>query len=251
MKPGAGERRAGAMGMNRDAMAFVLVAGLASFAGPSFAGASGGPRPQVAVAEPAADAGRVHRGDAVRHDFELRNAGTAPLRVIDAMPACACEAVTFDRLIAPGATGLVHVTLDTSAFTGPIAKGVSVDTDDPDTPRIELILHAQVQPWIAVAPGFARFTAVHGMPAAESFEATLTAPDGQPFEITSVDASFPWLVASFHASDSRPGTWLVDVRLGTDAPVGPISGYVVVQTTHPRQARVEIPVSGFVKPPPH
>ena len=38
------------------------------------------------------------------------------------------------------------------------------------------------------------------------------------------------------------------MTLSKEAPVGPVADHVLVRTNHPKQKRIEIPVSGFVRP---
>jgi hypothetical protein len=123
-------------------------------------------RPRLVVPEAVWDAGKVAPGDMIVHDFELRNEGTAPLNVTDVRPACGCTVAEFDATIAPGATGKVHAVLDPSSFKGAIAKGITVLTDDPAQPRIELTVKATVEPLINVDPGWARSDADERVPSA-------------------------------------------------------------------------------------
>jgi hypothetical protein len=48
--------------------------------------------------------------------------------------------------------------------------------------------------------------------------------------------------------DVKVKQWRVETKLSSDAPVGPLAGYVTVHTNHAKQKVVEIPVSGFVRP---
>jgi len=85
---------------------------------------------------------------------------------------------------------------------------------------------------------------------------SLSATDGQPFDITGVDSPMPALKVTYHEAtgkdrqpDAKGKQWRVDMALSNDtAPVGAIATYVTVHTTHPKQKLVEIPVSGFVRP---
>ncbi|MFP5289067.1 MAG: DUF1573 domain-containing protein, partial [Thermoanaerobaculia bacterium] len=95
-------------------------------------------KPKAVAVEPIKDVGNVAKGEKIAHDFILRNDGDAPLEITQVHPACGCTVVEFDKTIAPGKTGKVHAVVDTSTFNGAIAKGVTVFTNDTDTPQIEL-----------------------------------------------------------------------------------------------------------------
>jgi hypothetical protein len=102
--------------------------------------------PALAVASPTIDVGTVHRGEKIEARFALRNDGAATLSIREARPACGCTVATFDREIAPGGAGEVHATVDTSRFSGPITKTVSVVTNDPSHPETTLTIKAVVAP---------------------------------------------------------------------------------------------------------
>lgn len=216
---------------------------------------SGAPHGKAVVTEPIKEAGSVAKGDKVTEDFEIRNDGPAPLTISDVKASCGCTVASFDKTIPPGKSGKVHVVVDTVTFTGPIAKGVTVYTDDPTNPRIELTVRAKVDPYIEVKPGYARYVTVRGEPKEGTIVQTLYATDGAPMDIVKVDSPFPYLTVSFREAqegerlpDVKAKQWRVETLLSNDAPIGPIAGYVTVHTTHAKQKLVEIPVSGFVRP---
>jgi hypothetical protein len=212
--------------------------------------------PKAVALEPIKDIGTVAKGEKITYDFVIRNEGTAPLEITEVRPACGCTVADFDKTIAPGATGKVHVAIDTTTFAGPIAKGVTVFTNDVETPQIELTVKASVQPVIGVKPGYARYIIVQGETKEGTIEQTLWATDGAPMEIVKVDSPFPYLKVAFR--EAKPDEqvpeakgakqWKVSMTLDRDAPVGALAEYVRVTTTHPKQKLVEIPISGFVRP---
>jgi hypothetical protein len=212
-------------------------------------------KPKAVAVEPIKDAGNVAKGEKIAHDFILRNDGDAPLEITQVHPACGCTVVEFDKTIAPGKTGKVHAVLDTSTFSGAIAKGVTVFTNDTDNPQIELTVRAKVEPFIAVKPGYARYLTVQGEPLEGNIAQTLWATDGAPFEVVKVDSPYPFLKTSFREAkpeerlpEVEGKQWKIEMLLANDAQVGPLAEYVTVHTNHPKQKIVQIPVSGFVRP---
>ena len=217
-------------------------------------GATGGPK--ASVAEPIKDMGVVPKGDKIAHDFEIRNEGTAPLEISEVRPACGCTVAKFDRTIAPGQTGKVSLEIDTATFNGPVSKGVTVFTSDPATPQIELTVRADVEPFIAVKPGYARYITVQGEKEKGHIVQTLWAPDGAPLEVVKVESPYPFLKTEVHEATAEermtdaPGRqWKIDMTLDHDAaPVGALAGFLLVHVNHPKQKLVQIPISGFVRP---
>ncbi|HEY3571326.1 MAG TPA: DUF1573 domain-containing protein [Thermoanaerobaculia bacterium] len=212
-------------------------------------------KPKATVAEPVKDAGTVPKGEKIINDFVIKNEGDADLQITNVQPACGCTVAQFDKVIKPGATGKVHAEVDSSTFNGPISKGVSVFTNDPDHPQIELTVHANVQPYIAVKPGYARYITVQGEPQEGNIVQTLWAPDGASWDITGADSPYPYLTVTYHEAkpeerlpEAKGKQWKVEMKLSNNAKVGPLADYVTVHTNHPKQKVVQIPVSGFVRP---
>ncbi|RPH53759.1 DUF1573 domain-containing protein, partial [bacterium] len=165
-------------------------------------------KPKAVAVEPIKDAGNVPKGDKIIHDFVIRNDGDAPLEITQVHPACGCTVVEFDKTIAPGQTGKIHAVLDTSTFNGAISKGVSVFTNDTDTPQIELTVRAKVEPFIAVKPGYARYITVQGEQKEGTITQTLWATDGAPLDVVKVESPYPFLKTSFR--EAKPEERLAD-----------------------------------------
>ncbi len=222
---------------------------------PDATGKPAASKPKAVAVEPVADVGTVAKGDNVNHDFIIQNDGAAPLEIDKVQPACGCTVASFDKSIAPGKTGVVHLVVDTSTFNGPIAKGVTVYTNDSDTPQIQLTIKAKVEPYISVKPGYARYIVVQGEPMDGTIAQLLWSSDGTPFDVISAESQIPALKVSFREAtekerlpDIKGKQWRVEMLLSNNAPVGPLTNYVTVHTNHPKQKIVQIPVSGFVRP---
>lgn len=199
----------------------------------------------------------VAKGDTLVHTFEIRNDGDAPLEIANVRPACGCTVAEYDEKIAPGQTGSIHAKLDTSDFSGPISKSIAVFTNDPENPKLQLVVKAKVQPFIAVTPGFARYVYVRGEPI-KPIPQTLWAEDGQPMKVTKVSAPYDFLKLSHRPateaesnSKGKGQQWVVSIELEPNAPVGALREFITVETDHPRQKSVRIPLSGFVRPRQH
>lgn len=107
---------------------------------------------------------------------------------------------------------------------------------------------------VAAVPGYARYITVQGARPG-TVSQILFAVDGADFAVTGVDSPYPFLAASWREAaeaEREPGVagrqWVVAMTIGPDAPVGPLGALLAVRVTHPKQERVQIPVSGFVRP---
>jgi hypothetical protein len=140
-------------------------------------------------------------------------------------------------------------------MTGPIAKTVTVYTNDHVNPSLQLTIKAEVRPFLIIQPGYARFTSVvHGEGPHDSSQ-ILWSDDFDGLKVLGVETPEPWIHADFHeataderSEDGQGPQWIVDVRLDSDAPTGPVADYVNVKTNHPEQPVARIAVSGFIRP---
>lgn len=237
-------------------VAGALAAGLPFVAPAAQEAAPADAKPKAHVAQPVHDAGTVAPGKEVIHDFVVENQGTAPLEITDVRPACGCTVAQFDRVIAPGASGKVHAVLDTSTFAGAISKGVTVLTNDPVRPSIQLTVKANVEPHLMVNPGYARFLQPQ-LSDPGVVEQRLWTKSFDELEILEVTSPYPFLTVTHeriesaedrHEDGAGPQHQLTFVLDYTEAPVGALGEYVTVRTNHPVQPEVKIPVSGFVRP---
>ena len=109
--------------------------------------------PRLTLVEPIKDFGTVPKGREDRLGFEIKNTGTADLEILAAKPACGCTVADFDKVIKPGQTGKVTAHVDTTNFAGPIAKAVTLETNDPTTPNAQVTITADRE---AVRRGLSR-----------------------------------------------------------------------------------------------
>ncbi len=216
------------------ALSFVLVAL------PAIAAA-----PRAVVEKPVVDVGKVKKGEPIRHEFVIRNAGDAPLEISEVKPSCGCTVAEYDKVIAPGATGRVKMVVETDSFGGGIAKSVTAFTNDVTNPRLNLVVKAIISEPVVARPGYARFMTVHGQPADPNVQ-TVSATDGSEIEVLSVASPYSFLEATHRREED--GAWRVELSLDRGAPVGSLADYVVVTTNHPEQRQVKIAVSGLVRP---
>jgi hypothetical protein len=221
---------------------------------PAPAATPAGPAPRLVVAEPIIDGGEVSKGEKVRVDFLLENQGEADLEIVDARPSCGCTVASFDKKIAPGAKGKIHAELDTIDFQGPVAKTITVLSNDPTNPRLTLTIKAKIQPHIAVAPGYARYIYVQTLEPG-MVPQTLWALDYEDFKLLEVKSPYPFVTTTFReaADDEKKPEgvgrqWRIEMTIQPDAAVGPLREFLVVTTNHPKQKEVRIPISGFVRP---
>ncbi len=241
--------------MRRSTYILVLFAVALAIALTVTAEGEGGPR--AVPAEPVVDFEVVPKGEVIVHEFVIKNEGNAVLELTDVKPACGCTVARFDRRIEPGKSGTVKATVKTDNFSGPIAKSIAVFTNDPANPKLQLVVKAEVKPYVAVVPGYARYNYVQGEPVGAIYQ-TLWATDGSDVNIASVKPPYDHLKVSYReaAEDERHPKgegkqWRLEVTLDPQSPVGALRDYVEVRLDRGKQKVAKIPISGFVRPRQH
>lgn len=211
-------------------------------------------QPRLVAPEPVLDAGTVARGERVTADFRIDNQGEADLVIKSVQPACGCTVASFDSRIAPGESGRVRAVVDTETFAGPIAKSVTVLSNDPVSPRLLLTVKVDVRAHVLVQPAYARLLHTRTL-APPTTGLTVASPDRDDLRILEVVTPEKWVSA-----EVRPATeaeriaegigeqWRIVVGLDAAAPVGPLRDFLEVRTNHPGQAKLLVPLSGMVRP---
>ncbi|HEV2718421.1 MAG TPA: DUF1573 domain-containing protein, partial [Thermoanaerobaculia bacterium] len=215
--------------------------------------------PRLTIVEPVKDYGTIPKGDKLEWAFLVKNTGDADLQIIAAKPGCGCTVTDFDKVIKPGTTGKVTAHVDTTAFAGPIAKSVTLETNDPNTPTAQLTIHAIVKPFVEAYPaGFTRFNLLQGD--ADTQTVTLYSEEDEPFEIKNIEVPGDWVKATFSKIEKKEdlapnvgkagqNQYKVAITVGgPDAKIGPLADRIRVFTNSKHQPEYSISISGVVRP---
>jgi len=101
--------------------------------------------PRLTFEHRAFDFGEVLQGKIVEHRFTFSNTGDAELVIRDATTPCGCTVVLPDKKqLAPGETGHLDVTYDSAARSGDVERIITVTSNDPVEPELELTVTAHV-----------------------------------------------------------------------------------------------------------
>ncbi len=102
--------------------------------------------PTIYVAMPVYDFGSVTEGIAVTHTFILKNTGDDVLEISGVRASCGCTTAELATdSIEPGESVDLEVLVDTAGFGGTISKSITVYSNDPETPVLNLRVTGQVQ----------------------------------------------------------------------------------------------------------
>ena len=109
------------------------------------------------------DFGLVNEGTPLKHIFEVRNKGTAPLVLSEVRTSCGCTQATLGTsTLAPGSSGPLEVSMDTHFARGQESRNMTVISNDPLHPTSTLEITYNVQPLLGLDRSYLHLTATHG-----------------------------------------------------------------------------------------
>lgn len=214
--------------------------------------------PRLTIVEPIKDFGVVPKGQKLDWSFEIRNTGTSDLEILAAKPGCGCTVADFDKIIKPGQSGKVTAHVDTSTFAGPIAKPVTLETNDASTPNAQLTIAATVKPYVDAYPaGFVRYNILQGD--TEKQTLTLYSEDETPFEIVKIETPQEWIKVDHRKAEGndinkgigRAGQaqYKLDITVGgPETRIGPLAEKIHIITNSKYQPDYWVSVSGVIRP---
>jgi uncharacterized protein DUF1573 len=186
-----------------------------------------GPAPMIEIAESTRDGGAVEEGTVVKFRFVVANHGKAPLEIPQVKPSCGCTVPQWDKLIEPGKEGVIEAEMRTIGFRGSVLKHLTVTTNDPQHPQLELTLTAKITPLVQVSPAVIALVTIEDQPVRQVF--TLERNGGQPMKIQQVVVNQDSVKTELKPL-SGDGRFELTATIGTDAPWGRTSIPITLRT---------------------
>ncbi len=101
--------------------------------------------PKAVVEQNTVDFGEILEMQNVEHTFFIKNAGNAELQILRVKPSCGCSVAEYDKVVAPGQMGKVHIKIDGKKIgAGAFDKGFMVKTNDPANEQFNLSVKGTV-----------------------------------------------------------------------------------------------------------
>lgn len=107
--------------------------------------------PKLVVDQATHDLGRVFEDQALRHTFEIKNTGDAPLVIKDIDLDCACSVADYDKTIPPGGAGKIVFSIKPFSVLHQFCKKGKILSNDP-TGDVTLQLCGVAVPFIEIQP---------------------------------------------------------------------------------------------------
>ena len=120
-------------------------------------GADGAAAARLSAEPPAFDFGEVRPEKTLQKEIVLRNVGDADLVIANVSTTCDCTVVgSYVKKLAPGASTSLRIQLTTPAAAGRTEQAVTIESNDPERPRVEVPVAATVTAPAARTRGAAR-----------------------------------------------------------------------------------------------
>lgn len=226
--------------MRTAALFWLLLSPIAATPAPAIAQEG---QPRLVVNNPTVNFGTVEQGSPAQGIFELKNEGSASLKILGVQPACGCTAAMMDSNdIAPGQTAQLKATLSTTEFSGHQAKKIRLTTNDPEKRSVELTIEGEILPLITVEPPRLYLRKLDsGKEWSQSFTVKLK-PELNA-QITEVKAGSDKVQLALSEIENGKK---VTVTLAPNLPLGVFSDQIVVATSSTKAPMVRIPIFAYV-----
>jgi len=190
------------------------------------------------------DFGTIER-DTLRYAFKFKNAGNSTLEIKSVQPGCNCTVIPdYDKKVEPGKEGQIKIELDTSKFNGHVAKGVTVTSNDPNNPILQLSVTANIEVELEVIPQPEIWFNQLQPNTATNQTVEIKSMMTDPLVVEKVESSVPWLTAAVVASTSNSA----QIEVSTKPPLasGMQTGKITAHTTYKKFKDVVITVTAQV-----
>jgi len=202
------------------------------------------------------DFGQIRDEKPVTFGFKFKNASKdRTVTIKNVQTTCGCTTPTLEKkTYAPGEGSRLDVTFNPLDRFGRERKVITLETDDPDAPRIEIAVVAQVLPRILIEPlsiflGEVRFDNVVGTVRPMRLQVSSRIPGFQVKSARVLDERFTFRELKKEEVRTSEGEkllrWIWELSLEQNVPIGTVQTNVVIETNDATRGRIELPVYLF------
>lgn len=192
------------------------------------------------------------------HDFVLRNVGDAPLRLTKGSTTCSCVLSELKQSeVPPGGSTTVTLQWKSKGVGGDYQQNGTVLTNDPDTPRVKLLVSGRFVSALRANPSEVQLSSV---PQSESTSADvrICSQRPEPLKIAGCEYSDPTLAKFFEVTltpltpeqlkeeDDAQSGFQMRIAVKSGLPLGAFRQTITVKTNVEKRPTLEVPVQGQV-----
>lgn len=139
----------------------------------------------------------------------------------------------------------IDIAYDGSLPVGTFNERLTILTDNPDSPKVQVSLRGKVVGSVRVVPNTVTLGVIKG-DTLPTRTIHVSAASGKDFQITGLEATSP-LIAAEYTKDETSNRYTVTVTLTAKPPAGAFSEKLRIKTNDPSENLVEIPVYGHMR----
>lgn len=147
--------------------------------------------------------------------------------------------------IPPGGVGEVKATFSSKGYQGTVKKSLTVETNDPDNPKVSLSILGEVIAEVMVTPRHVNFRNVSKDAPPKPIRLEVRVREGKGLKIQDVSADNPAIVLKEEKRTENEATYAVS--LAEKVPTGRLSGKILVTTNSKKSPKTEVPFYAFVE----
>ncbi len=201
-----------------------------------------GTEPRATIKETTFDFGKIFEDRALTHTFMVENTGSAPLRVEDVDPDCACTVASYDKTIPPGREGAITLTIKPFSVIHQFKKETKIRLNDPERPMLQLVMTGVALPFIEIHPS--HIVRLRGSPGEDvKGQVHFISHLPVPWEITEYRTTIPDKVTVSLKPEVPGKKYVLEVR-NKSREAGPYAGLVELFTTSKERPRLIVRVFG-------
>jgi hypothetical protein len=158
--------------------------------------------------------------------------------------------------------GRIRATVETGKYRGAVSKSITVTTNDPQRPTVQLVVRADIVGSVELLPGSVLTVGnLQGSPATARMVVRKEESEEGALRIENVRASAPWLVARAYLWEAgslaeairgvpspEEGDWILEAEIAADPPHGSRTLTVSFDTGLSREPQVRVPVQVLWRP---
>jgi len=203
-------------------------------------------QPKLEIPSASYDFDSVTQGEIVKHDFKLKNSGNGDLLIHKVIPGCGCTATKISsKTVPPGGESVISVEFNSSGFVGKKVRTISVETNDPKMPVVNLIIQGVINPEVTVEPNALSFGEVEIGKTTE-LELVIKKAPGSKTSIREVSSRNNLIVISKVKELSEQSFYKVTIR--GEGKIGPVRGLININLNNKDRTTVPVPFfASFVK----
>jgi hypothetical protein len=228
-------------------VAAALLLGLSSATGQEPAALA----PKIVCDQKVYDFGQRENSEVVEHHYVIRNEGSLSLEIRGVRATCGCTAVKPERnVIPPGEETKIQARLDLRGRSGMQIKTITVQSNDPETPNMNLQIRGTATQALRIQPSTLFFGRLDpGAPRTRPFEVI---SERGPVDIVEVRAEHPGILVKRlepGPEDDR-SRHRFEATLDDALPGGAINSQIIVQVSQNETNKsLAIPVAAMIVAP--